>query len=60
MRGGNYEITNISQSYLDVSEGELLALFDSEDQLEIAINKGKASSLLGLGIDDIVRIEVLA
>jgi len=59
LRGGNYEIKNISQSYLDVSEGELLALFDSENHLEIAINKGKASSLLGLGIDDVIRIEVL-
>lgn len=60
LRAGNYEITNISKSYMDVSEGELLALFDSEDHLEIAINKGKASSLLGLGIDDVIRIEVLS
>lgn len=59
LRAGNYEINTICQSYLDVSEGELLALFDSEDHLEIAISKGKASSLLGLGIDDVVRIEVL-
>lgn len=59
LRAGNYEITKISKSYMDVSEGELLALFDSENNLEIAINKGKASSLLGLGIDDVVRIEVL-
>lgn len=59
LRAGNYEINTICQSYLDVNEGELLALFDSEDQLEIAISKGKASSLLGLGIDDVVRIEVL-
>lgn len=59
LRAGNYQITNISNSYLDVSEGELLALFDSENNLEIAINKGKASSLLGLGIDDVIRIEVL-
>ena len=60
LRAGNYQITNISKSYLDVSEGELLALFDSENYLEIAINKGKASSLLGLGIDDVIRIEVLS
>lgn len=58
LRAGNYEITSISHSYMDVSEGELLALFDSEDLLEIAINKGKASGLLGIGIDDAVRIEV--
>jgi S-adenosylmethionine hydrolase len=59
LRAGNYEITRISKSYLDVSEGELLALFDSENYLEISINKGKASSLLGLELDDSVRIEVL-
>ncbi len=59
LRAGNYEISKISKSYMDVNEGELLALFDSEDHLEIAINKGKASSLLGLNIDDVIRIEVL-
>jgi len=59
LRAGSYEITNISKSYMDVSEGELLALFDSENYLEISINKGKASGLLGLGIDDVIRIEVL-
>lgn len=59
LRAGNYQINTISKSYGDVSEGELLALFDSEDHLEIAINKGKTSSLLGLGIDDVIRIEVL-
>ncbi len=59
LRAGNYEITSISKSYMDVSEGELLALFDSENYLEISINKGKASSLLGLELDDSVRIEVL-
>jgi len=60
LRAGNYEIGTISKSYMDVSEGELLALFDSENHLEISINKGKASSLLGLGIDDVVRIEILS
>ena len=59
LRAGSYEIANISKSYMDVSEGELLALFDSENYLEISINKGKASGLLGLGIDDVIRIEVL-
>jgi S-adenosylmethionine hydrolase len=60
LRAGNYKITSISQSYMDVSEGELLAIFDSENHLEIAINKGKASSLLGMSIDDVVRIEVVS
>lgn len=41
-------IDKISESYADVSEGEKLALFNSANYLEIAINKGNASSLLGL------------
>jgi len=40
-------IAQISESYADVSEGELLALFNSAGYLEIAINKGNAAGLLG-------------
>lgn len=42
------EITYISTSYSDVSEGEKLALFNSAGYLEIAINKGNAAGLFGL------------
>jgi hypothetical protein len=42
-----------------VVEGEMLALFSSSGHLEIAINQGKASSLLGLKIDQPVLIEIL-
>lgn len=41
-------IDKISESYADVSEGEKLALFNSADYLEIAINKGNAAGLFGL------------
>jgi S-adenosyl-L-methionine hydrolase (adenosine-forming) len=41
-------IDKISRSYADVPEGEKLALFNSADYLEIAINKGNAASLFGL------------
>jgi len=37
----------------------MLALFSSSGHLEIAINQGKASSLLGLKIDQPVMVEVL-
>jgi len=50
-------IASISQSYLDVPMGEPLALFSSTGNLEIAINQGKASSLLGLYMSDPVRVE---
>jgi len=41
-------IDKISDTYADVNEGEKLALFNSADYLEIAINKGNAAGLFGL------------
>ncbi len=52
-----YEIRNLKTSYSDVVPGERLALFGSTGYLEIAINQGKASSLLGLGLTDSITIE---
>lgn len=52
-----YEIDRISEAYNDVDEGEKLALFGSTGNLEIAINMGNASSLLGIKTRDFVRIE---
>ncbi|TVQ06722.1 MAG: hypothetical protein EA361_19255 [Bacteroidetes bacterium] len=51
-----YAIRTLHTSYSDVAEGERLALFGSTGFLEIAMNKGKASSLLGLGLTDTVSI----
>jgi S-adenosyl-L-methionine hydrolase (adenosine-forming) len=46
-------ITSISETYADVMEGEKLALFNSANYLEIAINKGNAAGLFGLqGFND--------
>ena len=53
----NERIQEISVSYHDVPEGEKLCIFNSNDFMEIAINSGKASSLLGLNLGDIVQIE---
>jgi S-adenosylmethionine hydrolase len=50
------QITKISLSYEDVSAGDIVALFSCNDLLEIAINKGKASSLLGLKNKDAILI----
>ena len=52
-----YEIRKISKSYHDVPQGEILALFGSNSNLEIAMNQGNAASLLGLHFKDTVRIE---
>ncbi len=51
------KIAKISRSYLDVPVGEPLALFGSTGNLEIAINQGNASSLMGLYMNDPVRVE---
>ncbi len=47
-RSNKYKINSIDDSYDDVVNGELVALFTTGDVLEIAINKGKAASLLGI------------
>lgn len=58
-----YHISQISTTYSDVQEGERLALFNSIDLLEIALNKGvannggSAATLLGLHLNDPIRIE---
>jgi S-adenosyl-L-methionine hydrolase (adenosine-forming) len=56
-RAPGMDIDEIVQSYGDVVPGEKLALFGSTGMLEIAINQGKASSLLGLNLNDTVTIE---
>jgi len=53
----SYEITKLSTSYTDVPVGEILALFDSNNHLEIAMNQGNAAGLLGLDYKDMIRIE---
>ena len=57
-RSAKYRITQISKSYQDVPEGEMLALFSSSGHLEIAMNKGNAASLLGLNVDQAVNVEL--
>lgn len=50
-------LKGINQSYQEVPIGEIVALFGSTGHLEIAINQGNAASLLGLDINDPVRVE---
>ncbi len=56
-RGPDNGIARILSSYSDVVPGEKLAMFSSTGFLEIAINQGKASSLLGLQMNDTVSID---
>jgi len=53
----NETITNLSWHYNEVPEGEKLCLFGISDHLEIAINKGNAAGLLGLGLGDSVILD---
>lgn len=53
----NETIDHMSWHYNDVPEGEKLCLFGISNHLEIAINKGNASGLLGLNKGDIIRLE---
>jgi S-adenosyl-L-methionine hydrolase (adenosine-forming) len=52
----NDPITFIGENYFDVQVGETLCLFNAAGYLEIAINMGKAASLLGLKVEDVVEI----
>ena len=51
-----YGIDKISKTYNEVPEGEILALFNSANQLEIAMNSDKANSMLNLKLNDSVTI----
>ncbi len=55
----NETINTLSWHYNEVPEGEKLCLFGISNFLEIAINKGHASRLLGLQQDEIIMIEFL-
>jgi len=57
LRKSEYDIRTISRSYTDVDAGEIVALFNREGYLKLAINHGKASSLLGMKLMDTIRIE---
>jgi S-adenosyl-L-methionine hydrolase (adenosine-forming) len=49
-------ITALVENYCDVPVGEPLCLFNSAGLLEISINMGRAATLLGLKLDDVVEV----
>jgi S-adenosyl-L-methionine hydrolase (adenosine-forming) len=49
-------ITQLSAQYSDVPVGEQLCLFNIAGYLEIAINMGRAASLLNLKVEDVVEL----
>ena len=56
-RESRYKIHQIVKSYNQIEEGDSLALFGATGYLEIALNSGNASQLLGLNINETIRIE---
>jgi len=57
VQSNHYVISKINQAYQETSVGELLAIFNSLDLLEIAINGGNAAELLNLEINSSIRIK---
>ncbi|MDG1516618.1 MAG: SAM-dependent chlorinase/fluorinase [Flavobacteriales bacterium] len=56
-RRSDYNIYELKLNYSEVPEGEKLALFSTNNHLEIAINKGNANKLFGLKLSDTIRVE---
>ena len=53
----HYRITKLNKSYQETPVGELLALFNSLNLLEIAMKDGNVSDLLNIQINSVVRIK---
>ncbi len=53
----NDPIRRLSRDYHEVPVGEPLCRFNSAGYLELAVNMGKAASLLGLKVDDNIQID---
>ncbi|MFW6364787.1 MAG: SAM hydroxide adenosyltransferase, partial [Bacteroidota bacterium] len=56
VQSNTHKINSISKTYNDKPEGELIALFNSLNLLEIAMNGGNAAELLALSTDSTVRV----
>ncbi len=52
----NNQIERLSSEYNAVAEGEILALFNSSNHLEIAMRNGKISNMLNLKLNDSITI----
>ena len=52
----NDPISKLCENYCDVPVGEPLCLFNSAGFLEIAVNLGRAATLLGLKVEDVVEV----
>ena len=56
-RRANFQIKKISNTYEDAIVGEIVAFFNEDGYLEIALNRASAAGLLGIKVMDSIRIE---
>jgi hypothetical protein len=59
VQSNTYKINKISKTYQETPEGELLAIFNSLNLLEIAMNGGNAAQIMALTTDSTVRVRFL-
>ncbi len=57
VQSNHYVISKINKSYQETTIGEILAIFNSLNLLEIAINGGNAAELLNLDTNSSIRIK---
>ncbi|MFN4122333.1 MAG: SAM hydroxide adenosyltransferase, partial [Flavobacteriales bacterium] len=57
MRNRSQGLNRILSQYEEVGDGDALVFFNSNNLLEIAINKGNAAKLMGMKPNETVRIE---
>ena len=57
VQSNHYVIDKISDSYSNVETGELVAIFNSSDLLEIAISNGPVAEFLNLDVNSTIRIK---
>jgi S-adenosyl-L-methionine hydrolase (adenosine-forming) len=57
VHSNHYRITRLNKTYNETAAGELLALFNSLELLEVAIKDGNAAELLNLNINSVVRVK---
>lgn len=55
---GNLEIKELNHIYAEADKGEPLALINSSDLLEVAVNLGRASEYIGLHSEEIIGASV--
>jgi len=57
IHSNHYKINRINKKYQETESGEILALFNSLDLLEIAMKDGNAAEMLGLDTKSTIRIK---